>query len=197
VDPDLFARAFLDDLRKELTNAQRRELTDGFEVSVGHVLADLLQSRPQWQQAIAEVAVGVRLARLAKPTQQVVEFDVLLVLRNGVLINIECKTGVSRMRDADETKKDFDAREFNTRNSSSSLAVVWLCSPLPTGLVGHPRFRELHRWREETADSGIPHLAWTLPGQPPSYWLDGELYHVPPFAQGLEALLEPYLPRLL
>lgn len=194
VDAIAFQTAFLNRLRTEVTPAERRELTDGFESTVAQAVVDLLQLRPHWQQAVGEVWLGARLAHDALPTDQVVDWDVLLLLRNGVLLSIECKTGIAWR--LDDTKKDLDARLMNTLHSGSALAEMWLCSPLPSGLAGHPAFRRLHAYRQYALATGRQHLAWTLPGQPRAYVLDGERFELPPFSDQLQALIAPYLPDL-
>jgi len=115
------------------------------------------------------------------------EWDTLIVLRNGVLINIECKSWAG-------DKKDLDARVTTMHQGASSLAVMWLCSPLPTGLADRPWFRELHNFRLASERLGRPHLYFSLPDQPDSYTLDGVTFSCPSFEDQFSALFERYQP---
>ena len=157
-----------------------------FESAVAHRVLAHLDNRQVWHDIVSEIWLGVPVKR---PHEDVpaAEWDVLLLLRNGVLLNIECKTGQA-------TQKELDSLWHAMREGSSSLATMWLCSPLPTGLAGRRWFGKLHSHRDRAAWLQRPHLAWTLPGQRPDYWLDGQHFSVPSFEAQLDDLMQPYLP---
>lgn len=189
-------RCFLDQSEMDGTYSgpvdlrQRAWLGRSFEAAVAHRVLLLLGERRQWHGVVAEVWLGVKIARHTAMVNPAADWDVLLLLRNGVLLNIECK---SLPQQDERFKKDMDARWQMMREGGSSLAVMWLCGMLPTALADRNWFRRLHEMRDEAAWLDRPHLAWTLPGQPRSYWFDGNSFEVPTFEAQLEELLAPYV----
>jgi hypothetical protein len=63
--------------------------------------------------------------------QVLAQFDVLLVLKNGILWHLECKTFTTH-------QKDLDARLFTLQRAGSQLARMAVCAPLLTHHVGEP-----------------------------------------------------------
>jgi len=109
---------------------------------------------------------GVKVASRRAPHQILAEFDILLVLRNGVLWHLECKSFTAEI-------KDLDARLFNLQQAGSQLARMALCGPLLTGYVREPWFAAQHELRVRI--EGRRHLGlipFTLPGQPERYALE-------------------------
>ena len=159
---------------------------DAFEAAVAHRVLAHLDTRPSWHDVVGEGWMGVQITR-PREQEPAADWDVLLVLRNGVLLNVECKTGQA-------TQKELDSRWHAMRESSSQLATMWLCSPLPTAWADQPWFAKLHGHRDRAFALHRPHLAWTLPAQKLSYWLDGRKFTVPSFEVQLDELMRPYLP---
>jgi hypothetical protein len=164
-----------------------------FELVVAKRVAEFLQDNLPAKQIVQSVYAGVKVSPIQEPQSVAAELDVLLVLKNGILIHIECKTGVW-------TRKDLDARLTNLRRLGSSIAVLAVCAPLFTDdehfnlLRGHDTRMQLEKSRE------IRYLPFTKPGQPRHYTITGETgeeqaYEVEPFEQALFRLLQPYMLR--
>lgn len=142
---------------------------------------------------VQSVWMNVAVARAERPEQRGAEFDVLVVLKNAVLLHLECKT-------AAVDQKDLDARLLNLQRAGSQLARMALCVPVFTSFAAEPWFAGLHavRQRLEAADR-LTFLPLTLPGQPDSYSVPAEAgvvmtYPVVPFEQALARFLRPYQP---
>jgi hypothetical protein len=106
---------------------------------------------------------GVKIARRRDPQEVRAEFDVLLVLKNGVLWHLECKSFTADL-------KDLDARLFNLQQAGSQLARMVPCGPLLTGYVEEPWFRAQHELRVRTEERRhLGFIPFTLPGQPDRY----------------------------
>lgn len=158
------------------------------ELAVAARVLDWLEAHPQWAATVSEVWHGVRIVRRSEPWRVVAEHDVLLVLKNALLVNIECKAGTV-------DRKDLDARVEVQRQASSSLASLWLCSIMPTARAHEPWFRAAHEVRMSVLNGGdIRHLPYTWPDQPSAYELDGKQYQCPTFEEGLEELMRQYRP---
>jgi hypothetical protein len=158
-----------------------------FEFVVGQRVLWNLLSKPEWQAVVAELWTSVLVCRPNRPVDKTADWDVLIVLRNGVLINIECKSGLAR--------PDVNARWHTMHEAATSLATMWLCCPLPTALADQGDFFDSLRGHRETAASlNRPHLAWTFPYQPSNYRFKGTQYHLPTFEEQLDGLMAPYLP---
>lgn len=119
------------------------------------------------------------------------EFDVMLALKNGILIHIECKTVTA-------SRKDLQARLQNLQSAGSRLAQMAVCAPLFTEFVDETWFAPLHTLRSKISDAaGFPVIPFTLPGQPPQYETMGtegtQRHSCPTFEEALENLLKPYI----
>lgn len=168
-----------------------RDLGLPFERAVAHRVWQHIESRPAWRVVLAEAWANVTVSALETPHFKAAEWDVLLLLRNGVLLNIECKS--SMRAGTKDRKKELDAREHVVHQGASSLAATWLCSPLPTDAVHRPWFTHLHALRYPAAGQR-PHLPFTFHGQPRHYRWNGREVSVPSFEEALDALMDPYLP---
>jgi hypothetical protein len=139
--------------------------------------------------AVQSAWLNVAVAREAMPHKPSVDFDVLLVLRNGVLIHLECKS-------AEVDVRDLDARIFRLQQTSSRVARLAVVLPLFTRQAGAPWFNHLCDRRYEIEQAGLSVLPFTWPGQPAAYHtggLDGgEPIPCPMFEAALEALLARY-----
>jgi hypothetical protein len=135
---------------------------------------------------------GVRIAQGDEPDHMKAEFDILLVLKSGVLWHLECKSFTA-------TRKDLDARLFNLQQAGSLLARMALCGPLLTGHAGAPWFASQHALRQQVeARRHIPFIPFTLPGQPAKYTVDEEhvsrSFACPALEEALERALQGYRP---
>jgi len=98
---------------------------------------------------------------------QIAELDVVLVLTNGILIHLECKSHSVKF-------KDMDARIVNLQRSSGSLARMMIVTPMfPTFSQRawfpdmHERYSRLQQW----ALRGSKVIPYTLSEPPSSYQL--------------------------
>jgi len=128
---------------------------------------------------------------------QIAELDVVLVLTNGILIHLECKSHAVDF-------KDMDARIINLQRSAGNLAKMMIVTPMfPTFSEKqwfpemHARYIRIQQW----AMRGSSVIPYTLP-EPPNF------YQLPPNREGqsdsgpypfsgsfeseLDTLLKPY-----
>ena len=104
-----------------------------------------------------------KVARQDRPSEPAAELDVLLVLRNGVLWHLECKS-------ATVERKELDARLLNLQRAGSQPAHGRV-RPHPDGARGRAVVRAF-AWsarRVLSLGGGLPFLSFTMPGQPASY----------------------------
>lgn len=142
-------------------------------------------------RAVQSVWANVVVAREDSPETSVAEWDVVVVLRNGILFGLECKTATAE-------QKDLDARLLNLQLAGSSLAEMALCIPLFTAFAAEPWFAALHTMRQR-ADrlKRLAFLPMTLAGQPETYSVaaeDERPFSCPTFEAALEKILRPYIP---
>lgn len=168
------------------------DLGGPFERAVARRVREWLDARrhPAVQSAWASVAV----ARNGSTERHDAEFDVLLVLKNGILIALECKTALASAR-------DLEVNFHRLQQAASRLARVVIVLPLYTREVNEPWFRQSYLTRSELVRRFGPGnvLAFTWPGQPTCYRPPGAEpqpeEECPAFETALEALLAPYLPH--
>ena len=161
-----------------------------FESAVVRRLLDWIDRDEQTaSRAVSEVHLGVEVKQRGAGTV-FAELDVLLVLRNGVLLHLECKSHVA-------PQKDLDARVSTLRSAGSDLAVLAVVAPLYTDFADRSWTTTSAELIERIRQQGgrIHAVAFTLPDQPDSY-VDptGASHQVPSFEQSLDALLRPYVP---
>jgi hypothetical protein len=156
----------------------------------------VLRRAARWAEAhgapvVQSIWGHVKAARAANPADVVAEFDALFVLRNGILIHVECKSAAAE-------RKDLDARLFNLRRAGSRLARMAVCAPVCTSFAGEEWFSHLHELRQRIEGTwGLPFVPLTLEGQPAEYTVlapDGSpvACHCPSFEEALGRLLGPF-----
>jgi hypothetical protein len=150
-----------------------------------------LQANPH--PAVQSVWIGVTIARENTGHQAEAEFDLLLVLRNGILFHLECKS-------ANVEQRDLDANTHRLRQAGSQLARSAVVIPVFTRCAATPWFTALHATRLRLEEQlGRQHVVpFTWPGQPEVYELPNadppEAFRCQSFEDGLTALLRPYRP---
>lgn len=143
--------------------------------------------------AIQSIWMGAKISREATPHIVEAEFDILIVLKNGVLVHLECKS-------ANVETRQVDANTHRLRQAGSALARSVVVIPIFTQHSHEEWFLNMHKVRKTLEEQIGPQnvLLFTLPGQPEEYEVvvDGmiERQRCPSFEQGLEALLRPYHP---
>ena len=129
---------------------------------------------------------NVKVRRIGDSTA-LAELDILFVLRNAVLLHLECKS-------FDADLKDMDARLAVLQRSTSQLARMAICLPrytdLPTSDWGGALAQKVDKvlsW------SQFPLLGLTFPGQP-THMRDarGVEQRVPAFEDALARWLSPF-----
>ena len=160
------------------------------EAVASRVLAAFARSA-HWQAVVSEVWRRVKVfpkhEMARRNSSAVAEWDLLFVLKNGVLLNVECKSGKAR-------RKDVDARSHVMHRGASALAEMWVCSPLPTGLAQERWFLKLHALRVQTQAQGLVHLAYDLPGQRARYTVGRDTHEARPLEAELQERVRRYLP---
>lgn len=189
---DVFGRVYRSTL--DLADAvartrDRRDLPEPAE-AIGPALENSVSVRVhRWLQATRPAAVqsawrNVRVGRIGDH-RIVAEFDVLVVLRNGILLHLECKS-------AEASLKDLHARLWNLQRASSRLARMAVCLPCFTAFAAEPWAQSLAARINEIDTGRLDVIRFTLPGQPQgSHPGPG----CPPFEDALSALLGPYSPQ--
>lgn len=144
------------------------------------------------RDAVQSAWANVQVVPIGDASNRTTQLDVVLVLKNAILLHLECKSHESN-------KKDLDARILNLRNVSSQLARLVIGMPIYTGAAAEDWFR-LRREKVDTLErQGFTVLPFTLPGQPVSYsWTDSaglaRTDTCASFESHLDDLLRPYRP---
>ncbi|RMD69731.1 MAG: hypothetical protein D6819_06185, partial [Gammaproteobacteria bacterium] len=163
-----------------------------FESAVAKRFLGWLQqpSQEPFRQAISEIWMNVNIAHRKSPERIAQELDLAIVLRNGVLLAIECKVGQF-------DRKDLDARLLNILVSGSRLARMALAVPAYTDYRGPGLEEMINRWRRLRQFKTLHPLPFTLPGQSPTWVHPREEIKesIPSFEEELARWLGPYAIR--
>lgn len=109
--------------------------------------------------------------------EAIAEWDVVLLLKNGILVNLECKTGHT------EGRKELWARIAIMQRATSQLAQMVLCRPYD---FSEPSAQQNYHVREQNCRRlGIPHFPVCTENPPPG---------VPSFEESLQKFIAPYCP---
>jgi hypothetical protein len=119
------------------------------------------------------------------------ELDVALVLHNGILLHLECKTYRT------SSKKDLDARLLNLQRSTSGLARLAVCAPVYTEFHDREWFQHIQTEIRERVEGFLPFIGFTLPNQPLEFAFDNgsgdtSPHQCVPFEDSLNNLIAPY-----
>lgn len=160
-------------------------LGQALENAAANRVYDWLNNNPKLAEIVSEAHSGVKVSHQKNLDQVIAEFDVVLVLKNGVLINLECKSH-------DVNRKDMDARNNNLQKSASNLARTYVVFPIYSQFSDRDWFMYIHNLKDN-----FQHIAFTLPGQPSEYQTtekDGVKTHkVLNFEESLNKVLKSYL----
>ncbi len=161
-----------------------------FENAVARRLLEWMDDRnssPAIQSIWRNVVISHR-----KEEVVIAELDLLIVLRNGAFIHIECKSFTTQI-------KDLYARLLNLQHAGSRLAQMVVCVPVFTDFAQESWFRPLHHLSQLIRRTrGLHLLPFTLKNQPLEYkWQTptgkkSETIPCPRFEDALEKLIRPY-----
>ncbi len=169
--------------------SQVRPLGPAFERAVARRVHAWLEAANH--PAIQSAWRLVKVASRHEPTRIRAEYDVLLVLRSGVLWHLECKSFAAE-------QKDLDARLLNLQQAGSLVARMAICGPLYTDYFSEAWFTPQHTLRNRVeALRHFTFLPFTLPGQPNSYDVAGDVSQAvacPTLEESLEQALTGYRP---
>ncbi|RME80905.1 MAG: hypothetical protein D6771_08905, partial [Zetaproteobacteria bacterium] len=165
------------------TDRGRPNIGPRFERAVANRIRRFLAERPALAKVIRELRLNAKVPGA--------EWDVVLVLVNGILLHLECKTW--RV-----SKKDMDARIHVMRSASSRLAQTCLVAPMFPEFADKPWFCDMHDNFQRMLGFGVPVLAYTMEGARPAQTYripgrQGEFRWPDPFEEALERLLAPYV----
>jgi len=154
-------------------------------VRLWHWLQD--EEQAEIKNILAGAWSNVRIARRDQPQINVQELDIALLLRNGILLNLECKAGQF-------DTKDLNSRIFVMWESTSLQARMAVVVPMFTACPdAEARAAQRARWNRLQNLKGMTQIPFTLPGQP-SHWPEADQCPdpVPSFEQSLRKLLQGY-----
>jgi hypothetical protein len=162
-----------------------------FEQAVAQRTCQWLSNNPQLAAFVQSVWLNTQIGKVGKEQPIVIETDILLILKNGVLVHLECKS-----HKADN--KDLDARLLNLQNVSSLQARMTICSPCYTDYTDKAWFRNQHEFKTRVESlNAFTWLAFDLADQPEQYTLPNDKeqisYRCGRFDVGLEKLLKPFV----
>lgn len=170
------------------------KLGDAFEQATARRTYHWLRETSGMSGIVQSAWHNVKVAHRSTPTKVAAEWDVLLVLKNGVLWSLECKAGTAE-------QKDLDARVYNLELAAGShLARMAVVLPLYTQFNTEEWFEFIHdlRTRLKTDKPGLRLLFLGLSGQAEQYTLgkppNQKIFNCPPFEKGLAELLRDYAP---
>lgn len=138
---------------------------------------------------VNEAWLNVEVCKSARPGDIVAEFDVTLVLANGLLLVLECKS-------FDAEARDLDGRLLRLQQYTTRLSRLSVCAPLYTAFSERRWFRTSHNVGK-TARSYMGFVAFTMNGQPDKYPAPdqtGKSIEVQPFEDALNDMIRPYAP---
>lgn len=157
-----------------------------FEQAVAVRLLGFLAERRQYRDILNSVWKNVKIGRRGTGVAAM-ECDLLVVLKNGILIHIECKSHQA-------TSKDLNARLLNLQQSASQLAQMAICSPCYTSFANRPWFEAQHEFKHRIEQlPSFVHIPFDLRGQPREYRLHGKAFLCATFEEALGAMLDRWV----
>jgi len=165
----------------------RQRLGTYFENVVFLRLLHLMEKHPELNTVISQIWRNIVVCKSDESLQITGEYDILLVLKNGILISLECKS-------YDFNTKDAFSRIARLARRGGGQARQWVTAPLFTGSgLFHPEMYVLY---ERMKSFGIPFVPFTMNGQPGEimHLRTGKMVRVATFEETLLKLLSAWLP---
>lgn len=174
--------------------AGRMRLGFRFELAVWRRTITFLDAHPEYMSIVRECLLSVQVDREGRREK---DLDVVLVLSNGILIHLECKTWTFK-------KKDADARLLVLQKASSRLARMYAVAPMFPSMADAAWFPKMHdRYGNMKNNLGAANvLAYTMPDPPDEYSVhissrnETVCFQSPPsFEESMQNTLRPFLPE--
>lgn len=129
------------------------------EEAVAARVVQWLMTHPSFASIVQSVWQNVKI-RLAHGREDTAELDVALLLKNGVLMTLECKS-------FDAQVKDMNSRLGELQRSASQLARIAICAPSYPAFSSDSWCKELNRNVERMRQwNQFKLVEFTLPDQP-------------------------------
>ncbi len=159
-----------------------------FEEAVYQRFFQFLQNHPEIREIISEVWTNVKIEAINTPGKQSGEYDLLILLKNGILISLECKT--FRFEE-----KDIFARIARLVRRTGLLNEQWVALMMFTD-KGLLHLENINTFKT-VKSLGIPVIPYGREGQPDSFvdGKEGKKYAVPTFEAALRDKLSKHLPE--
>jgi len=181
--------------RYQLSNAEQKILEDEgwavpgettgerFEKAVLRRVTRFFAHRPEYAAAIKEIVWGAQI--------EAAEFDVAIILLNGVILHLECKSGMA-------TVKDMQSRQWTLQSSASRLARMYVVTPFFPELSTEQWFASHYKVWKRHREQGLPLLTFGPYKHPDPYPVpgsaDGHYEQAPPvFEDALDKLMASYV----
>lgn len=172
-----------------------KKLGPSFEKAVACRLLRFLSNPEQSDlcKLIVDIRTNVHLGPIGG--EQSAEWDVALLLKNGIVLSLECKTTAGA-----GYAKDIRSRLLEEQNASSRLARMAIVAPLFTNYQDEDWFNhQLDVCRVSQEINGIHMIYFDEPGQPRTINLARKKseYTVTcqPFEEGVRQWLAPFVPQ--
>lgn len=135
------------------------DLGHELEDAVAARIVQWLENQPYFAGIVQSVWQNVKI-RLAHGREDTAELDVALLLKNGVLMTLECKS-------FDAQVKDMNSRLGELQRSASQLARIAICAPSYPAFSSDSWCKELNRNVERMRQwNQFKLIEFTLPDQP-------------------------------
>ncbi|GIX40835.1 MAG: hypothetical protein KatS3mg129_0568 [Leptospiraceae bacterium] len=108
---------------KLFKNNKSNSLGEYFEDLVANRLLNFITNNPKYLKIIQEIYKNVHISSKNGVDNYQAEFDIIIVLKNGILLYIECKSGLI-------SQKDLDAKFANLQRVSSLFSQMIITVPV-------------------------------------------------------------------
>ncbi len=167
--------------KKNATQKQAPHVGRKLEDAVATRVVHWLEANPEFSRIVQSAWCNVKV-RQRGSEEDALELDTALLLKNGILLHLECKS-------FDAHIKDMNSRLGELQRSFSQLAKIAICAP------SYPAFNR-DSWYKKYDENVETMKKWkqfkfvefTLPDQPGAEGMT--------FEQALENWLKPYLPMV-
>ncbi|MBF0583235.1 MAG: hypothetical protein HQL80_03250 [Magnetococcales bacterium] len=167
------------------------------EQSVGARVVEFLETDRTISSIVSSVWMNIEYASKNTPDKIDGELDIAIVLKNAVVIHIDCKSFL-----AEEKIKALLAGQKSLEGASSRLAMTFYCLPIYTEYASEQWMLELLEAKAQLENRQHKVIGFTLPEQPKQYNTTDESgvttsTSCPSFEDSLKKILTPYLPEAL